>query len=212
MILGGPEGVYIVRLGGADQRPSDRIGGGGGVGDVGKVGVAGQRLGQCKDDGRGAIWVFDKGSGRGRDRALRGGKTLVQCLGDDDVHQRAVPVILKGGGDGDGHAWLVGGDGIAAHDVVVLLAEVAVDTGPLSHRPQERVEHLGVVVNVVGGVAVKEHHPPVASRGDADGDRAGLGCVGKGGDDAQLAGGCDERLVEDVGLVGQPGKGQRVVG
>ena len=68
-----------------------------------------RRLGP-REDRRRAIAVDGEGGRGGGDGGLSGGEAVVQRLGNHHVGQRAVPIVLERGGDGDGHARLVGRD------------------------------------------------------------------------------------------------------
>ena len=212
MIRRRPEGVDVVGSGGTDQRRPSRAGWGFGVGNVGEVSVARQRLGQRPDDGRRAVTILDETGRRGHDGGQRSGEALVERLGDHDVRQRAVPVVPAGSGDGDGYTRLVGRDGVTVHSRGVLLAERAVDGGALTHRPQERIEHLRMVVYIIGGMTVEEHHPPIAGARYSDGRRARLRRVNEGRYDRDASRRGQRWLVEHIGGIGEPGESERVVG
>ncbi len=168
------KGIHVGRLGGADQCTARGQGIGFRVGGVDQRRVARRGVTQLPDDGRRAIRILGETIRCGRDCRQRGGKAIVQRVGDHHVLQRAVPVVFEGGRDGHLDAGLVGRDDRRADGGRVLLGQAAVNPGPLGHGHEHRVQHLRIVVLQVRWVRVHQHHLAVAGVGVEDGRRAWL--------------------------------------
>ena len=205
------EGVNIGRLGGAHGGPTAGHGVGQRAGHVLEGSDAGGDGSRVPDDGR-PRRVGDQ-AGRWRDYVAEADREPgPHRLGDGHVRRIQVPVVPHLGSHPHRDVGLVGWDDVVRHGWGELLLDAATHAAALAHAQQNRVEGQGVGALADRRVGVGQDDLAVFAAGKEDGRGVGPGGVRVRGDDGDADRGREHRVVQDVGLWGQPGEGQRTVG